>query len=221
MKINVDKIYICHYHKLTDRKKAMMDQLDEFGMTEYVFVENFDKDSWDIKSINEQYPKINAPETRMSPAEKSLALKHSWIVQDTQEKGYSSVLVLEDDAVLCKNFVEHFNRYKQQLPEDWDIGWVGSCFHLREPHISGVNVYKTNRGSRCGHAYCLSRQFAVKMAKEFRNINLPADTYYNYIVKNFSVNNYWFQPPLALQSLEFCSSLNENPNHKWNPQEMG
>jgi len=59
------------------------------------------------------------------------------------------------------------------------------------------------------------------MSKEIKNISLPSDCYYNYIVKKFDVNNYWFQPPLALQSLEFASSLNANPNHRWNPQEMG
>lgn len=221
MKINVDMVYICHYKKLVDRKAAILEQLDRMEITDRVFVEQFDKDNWDEDTINKQYPKINDPGNRMSAAEKSLALKHAWIVQDMHEKGYSSVLVLEDDAVLCENFSEHFNRYKQQLPQGWDIGWVGSCFNLREPQIAGVNVYKTDRGSRCTHAFCLSREFAQKMSKEISNINLPSDCYYNYIVKQHNLNNYWFQPALALQSLEFCSSLNSNPNHRWNPQEMG
>ena len=107
------------------------------------------------------------------------------------------------------------------MPADWDIGWVGSCFNLKEPEISNVNVYKTSRGSRCTHAFCLSKSFSEKMINEIKNINKPSDMFYNYIVKKFDLNNYWFQPPLALQSLEFSSSLNENQNHKWNPQEMG
>ena len=221
MKINVDKIYICHYKKLVDRKTAILEQLNRHEMTDYMFVEQFDKDSWDESTINNQYPKINNPENRMSAAEKSLALKHAWVVQDMYKNGYESVLVLEDDAVLCNDFVEYFNRYKQQLPADWDIGWAGSCFNLREPQVPGVNVYKTDRGSRCTHAFCLSRGFAQKMIKEIGNISMPSDCYYNYIVKKFDLNNYWFQPPLALQSLEFASSLNSNPNHRWNPQEMG
>lgn len=221
MKINVDMVYVCHYKKLTERKAAMVEQLDSAGLTERIFVEHFDKDSWNETDISAGYPRINSPDTKMSPAEKSLALKHAWIVQDMFVNGYSSVLVLEDDAVLCDGFAEHFNRYVSQLPPDWDIGWVGSCFNLREPHIPGVNVYKTDRGSRCTHAFCLSRGFANKMAKEVENVNMPSDCYYNYIVKQFSLNNYWFQPPLALQSLEFASSLNANPNHRWNPQEMG
>ena len=44
MKIDVDKIYICHYTKLTDRKQFMLKQLHDFGMDNYQFVEHYDKD---------------------------------------------------------------------------------------------------------------------------------------------------------------------------------
>jgi hypothetical protein len=59
------------------------------------------------------------------------------------------------------------------------------------------------------------------MIDEVRNIDQPSDCYYNTIVKKFDLNNYWFQPALALQSLEFASSLNANPNHRWDPRAMG
>lgn len=220
MKINVDKVYVCHYSKLVDRKKSILDQLKYFDMDDYQFVELFDRDSWDMESITKEYPQINST-NRMTDGEKSLALKHAWIVRDMYENGYSSVLVLEDDAILCDDFVNRFNFYKQQLPSDWDIGWVGSCFNLKEPQRPNTNVYKTDRGSRCTHAFCLSKLFAQKMQEQFKNISMPSDTYYNYVVKKFQLNNYWFQPPLALQSLEFCSALNADPNHRWNPEEMG
>lgn len=220
MKLNVDKIYICHYKKLTARKKHITEQLHKFGLTDYYFVEEeFDKDTWNMEEVLKEYPNIN--DTEMLNSTKSLSLKHAWIVQDMHNNGYSSVLVLEDDAVFCDDFVNKFNAYVEQMPPDWDIGWVGSCFHLKEPEKPGVNVYRTNRGSRCTHAFCLSKHFATRMADEMRKVTGPPDFYYNHIVEKFDLNNYWFQPPLALQSLDFPSSCNKNPNHKWNPQEMG
>lgn len=220
MNIDVDKIYVCHYSKLIDRKKSILNQFQHFRIDDYSFVEFFDKDSWNMNDITKEYPMINS-NIRMNDGEKSLALKHAWIVKDMYKNGYSSVLVLEDDAILCDDFVNKFNFYKQQLPSDWDIGWVGSCFNLKEPQKPNINVYKTDRGSRCTHAFCLSKLFAEKMQEHFTNINMPSDHYYNYIVKKFDLNNYWFQPPLALQSLEFCSALKDNPNYRWNPEEMG
>lgn len=221
MKIDVDKTYICHYTKLTERKQSILEQLDTCGIDNYQFVELYDKDSWDSEHIKTEYPNIDNPQNNMTPGEKSLALKHAWIVRDMYNNNYSSVLVLEDDAILCNNFTKYFNLFKSQMPEDWDIGWVGSCFNLREPQQPDVYVYKTDRGSRCTHAFCLSKAFAQKAHQEVVNVNRPSDHYYNHLVKSLQLNNYWFQPPLALQSLEFCSALNSNPNHRWPPELMG
>ena len=77
----------------------------------------------------------------------------------------------------------------KQMPIDWDVGWVGSCFHLKEPEVPNVNIYRSRRGSRCGHAYCLSKAFAQKMIHDIRNVDKPADFYYNYIIKKFDLNN--------------------------------
>ena len=204
---------------MTDRKIIILDQLQKLGLDNYIFVEQFDKDSWNTEEITKEFPKI-LHANRINDAERSLALKHAWIVTDMYKQGYSSVLVLEDDAVLVDDFVEKYNSYMNQMPIDWDIGWVGSCFGLKEPEISNINVYKTNRGSRCTHAYCISKSFSINMIDEIKNIDKEADLYYNYIIERFNLNNYWFQPPLALQSLEFFSSLRGNQNHKWNQQEM-
>jgi GR25 family glycosyltransferase involved in LPS biosynthesis len=221
MSIDTDKIYICHYKKLADRKIIILDQLQKLGLDNYIFVEQFDKDSWNTEEITKEFPKILDPDNKINNAERSLALKHAWIVTDMHKQGYSSVLVLEDDAVLVDDFVEKYNSYMKQMPVDWDIGWVGSCFGLKEPEIPNINVYKTNRGSRCAHAYCISKSFCINMIDEIKNIDKEADLYYNYIIERFNLNNYWFQPPLALQSLDFFSSLRGNQNHKWDPQEMG
>lgn len=226
MKIKVDMVYICHYKKLTDRKKHITEQLEKFGLINHYFVEQeFDKDTWNMEDILKKYPNINKNDgilqDQISNSVKSLALKHAWIVDDMYNKKYSSILVLEDDAVLCDDFVNRFNSYVDQLPSDWDIGWVGSCCNLKEPEKPNVNVYRTNRGSRCTHAFCLSARFASKMAREMRKISGPADFYYNHIIKRFNLNSYWFQPPLALQSLDFTSSLKVNPNFKWNAKDMG
>ena len=217
--LNLNFIYICHYNKLIERKKSISQQLSKYNLTNYIFVEHFDKEFLLKDEVKKIYPNIEI--ANMTLGEKSLALKHSWIVNDAYVNKYESILVLEDDAILCDDFVNKFNQDKEQLPNDWDIGWIGSCFHLNEPYIDGINVYPTKRGSRCTHAFCLSRKFMTNMHKEFFNINQPSDCFYNYIIKNFNIENYWFQPPLAFQSLDFCSSLNADPNHKWNPAHMG
>lgn len=217
--IDIEKIYICHYKKLIDRKQFIVEQFKNQNIINYEFVECFDKDSWNLNEINSVYPEIN--KTNLTDGEKSLALKHAWIVEDAFKKNYNSVIVFEDDVELCANFIDKFNFYKKQLPKDWEIGWIGSCFNLKMPEVEGKNVYYSDIGSRCTHAFCLNSSFLKKSHELFKNIDAPSDFYYTKIIKTLKINNYWFQPPLALQSLHFYSSLNSNSTHKWDPSQIG
>lgn len=224
MSINVDMVYICHYAKLQNRKEKMLEQLKVAEIDNYMFVELFDKDSWESEEIQCDYPFIDIDKKlglNMNDGEKSLALKHAWIIIDACNNDFSSVLVLEDDAVLCDDFINKFNEYSEQLPDNWDVAWVGSCFNLREPEELNKFVYKTNRGSRCTHAFALSSSFLKRAVTESYNIREPSDVFYNRILRELNAENYWFQPPLALQNLDFCSSLNNDPNHKWPADQIG
>lgn len=222
MKLNIDKVYVCHYSKLTERKEKLIKQFQFHNIENYEFVECYDKDNWDKNQIRELFPKMDIDRTggtcSLNDAEKSLLMKHCWIINDMHKNNYESVMVFEDDVVLVDNFVELFNEYKKEMPEDWDIGWVGSCFNLKEPQRPGKRVYKTSRGSRCTHAFCLSNSFAKKVIHDINNADEAADWYYNKIIKQFDLNNYWFQPALAFQSLEFTSAISGN---KWTPDIVG
>jgi mannosyltransferase OCH1-like enzyme len=217
-KLNVDNIYICHYNKLKERKQSLLDQFKEERIYTYQFVENFDKNEWVISEIEKEYPRvfsewkkgIDSYDDNAQNSERSLALKHASILKDIFKKQYETSLILEDDVTLCDNFVEYCNLFMEQLPKDWDIAWVGSCLNLHEPEVDGKYVYKTNRGSRCTHAFLVSKSMVNKVIDYISDINLPSDHFYNYLIKEFNLNNYWFEPSLAIQSLDFRSAISGN-----------
>lgn len=157
--LNIDKIYICHWNKLSNRKEKLIEQLDRLGILDYEWVESYDKDNWNLSEIAMQYTKIFEADDDgrlLKPSEISLLLKHCWILKDSYKK-YESILVLEDDVVLDDDFINKFNFYKNQLPIDWDLAWVGSCCDLHAELVNGINVYK-NSGSRCTHAFIVSQK---------------------------------------------------------------
>jgi GR25 family glycosyltransferase involved in LPS biosynthesis len=139
-------------------------------------------------------------------SEISLLLKHCLIVKDAYENGYNSILVFEDDVVLEPNFTERLNNYISQLPQDWDSCWVGSCCGLHAPYIEGINVYKMD-GSRCTHAFLLSKSGIYKIVNDMKFANDPADWYYNMLILKHNLNNYWFEPPLAYQNLKYKTTI--------------
>lgn len=214
-KLNIDNIYICHYAKLEERKKSILEQFKEERIYRYEFVEKFDKNNWNVQEIENEYPKVfkewkkgmDSYDENSQNSERSLALKHTSILKDIFKNQYKISLILEDDVTLCGNFVEYCNFFMKQLPDDWDIAWVGSCLNLHEPKIEGKYVYKTNRGSRCTHAFLVSNSMVNKVINCISNINLPSDHFYNYLIKEYNLNNYWFEPSLSIQSLDFQSAI--------------
>lgn len=215
MKINVDKIYICHWSKLTDRKNFILKHLSENNLDNFEFVETYDKDSWDKELIEIEYPNIfnvynsygyNEPR-KLKLSEISLVLKHCWIIKESKKHNYDSIMVLEDDALLVDNFVEKFNSYKNELPPDWDCAWIGSCCNLHAyPIIENKHIYEVP-GSRCTHAYLLSKKCINTVYNTIKYVDNCSDFYYNYLIDRFKLKNYWFEPELATQNQIFHTTI--------------
>ena len=205
----IDKIFICHWSKLTDRKEELIKVLSEENIFDYEFVCDYDKDTWSEEEIKYDFPKIfevvEGYGRKLKSSEISLSLKHVKIIREVAEK-YEYALVLEDDVILCDNFVEEFLESHNQLPDDWDIAWVGTCCGLHAPTSEGKRVYRVN-GSRCTHAYAISNIGAKKVLSELKYCNTGSDFFFNLLIEKFNLNNYWFEPALAIQSPEFKTTI--------------
>ena len=205
----IDKIFICHWDKLTDRKEELIEVLSEENIFDYEFVCDYDKDTWSEEEIKYDFPKIfevvEGYGRKLKSSEISLSLKHIKIIREVAEK-YEYALVLEDDVILCDNFVEEFLESHNQLPDNWDIAWVGTCCGLHAPTSEDKRVYRVN-GSRCTHAYAISNIGAKKVLSELKYCNTGADFFFNLLIEKFNLNNYWFEPALAIQSPEFTTTI--------------
>lgn len=205
----IDKIFLCHWDKLTDRKEELIQVLSEENIFDYEFVCDYDKETWSEEEIKSEFPKIfevvEGYGRKLKPSEISLSLKHVKIIREVAEK-YEYALVLEDDVILCDGFVEEFLESYNQLPDDWDIAWVGTCCGLHAPTSEGKRVYRIN-GSRCTHAYAISNKGAKKVLSELKYCNTGADFFFNLLIEKFNLNNYWFEPALAVQNSKFQTTI--------------
>ena len=211
-KICVDKIYVCHWNKLTHRKEILGRCITDLKLVDKTeWVELYDKDSWCKQELMQKYPKLfgyNPKGRKINLSEISLALKHIHIIHEVITHKYSNVLVLEDDVVMVDGFIEKFNKYFSQLPSDYDLAWVGTCCELYSKDIEpGVNVYKHESSSRCTHCYIMSYTGAMKMVEQFGDINDAIDWYFNSLIINTPLNNFWFEPPLAYQNINFKTTI--------------
>jgi hypothetical protein len=86
MKINVDKIYVCHWNKLVDRKEILYQQFLKYEIeNEIEYVEDFDVEDLDTCLYNDYYKSINSYNSIMrrytKKSEISLFYKHIKILE--------------------------------------------------------------------------------------------------------------------------------------------
>lgn len=205
----INKIYVCHYTKLTERVESLKEQLSRYNLDTDWILSN-DKEDLNIELLKKEFVNIDkffqlpGHYRKLRLSELSLLLKHYEIWKDMKNNNIQNALILEDDALLSDNFVTLFNEYTKDINKDYDIVWVGSCCDL---HANGTsNLIKTN-SSRCTHGYMLNLKSVDILLENVKYNNYPVDFYFNYIIDKFNLNNYWMEPDLISQNPKFETSI--------------
>jgi GR25 family glycosyltransferase involved in LPS biosynthesis len=138
-------------------------------------------------------------------------LKHNFAWEHSIENNFRNILVLEDDALLCDDFLNKFNKQIEQLPDSYDIVWIGSCCNLHINSLENEKYLYRNSGSRCTHGYLISNKCSLKMVDFFKQNSYPADFLFNKAIHDLNLENYWMEPDLIIQNPSFQTSIqNEN-----------
>ena len=205
------KIFILHYSKLTERKQSVLAQFKKHNITDYEFIELFDKDTrMDTSMFIPNY----------SLSLISLILKHFWVYKEIMNK-YDCALILEDDAVLADNFIELLNKYITELPNDYDMLFIGDGCNLHMQNISKEIcvyekcLYPTHWGgdgaSRCTDSYIVNKKCAIKLCDYINKlnykINMSIDWWINRAARDNNLKVYWSEPTIVTQNKAFKTSL--------------
>ena len=78
---------------------------------------------------------------------------HRRAIEDAINDGVNSVLILEDDALLCPDFSARAIRFANDLPLDWDFAWLGG-HHMQPPTPVKPGIVRSVHMDRC-HAYAV------------------------------------------------------------------
>lgn len=86
-------------------------------------------------------------------------LSHYMLWKTLSYLPYDEILILEDDVILCDNFLEKLIEYKQQLPIDWEYVFVGHCCLPPEDYQNKLsdNIITTTHPPMCTHAYMIKK----------------------------------------------------------------
>lgn len=208
------KIFVLHYSKLTQRKQYILEQFARHGITDYEFIERFDKDAItdnECSEFSENYVANRRTEL-------SLHLKHIYVYRLMMLRDYEDVLVFEDDVILSDGFMKKLAEYMTQLPANYDMLFIGDGCNLHIPKYMQVpnqyiyekclheTVWGGNGAARCTDSYVIHKRCAKKICDYIANLKTKIDSpnggvdwWLNDVARDLSLKVYWAEPTIITQ----------------------
>ncbi|OEF04556.1 glycosyltransferase family 25 protein [Vibrio genomosp. F10] len=204
------KTFVIHVSKgYEERRKHIDKHLPERGITDYEYMLRGDIDDLSDAIRNEFF------DDSLRLPEKSCFYKHYLVMKKVVEEQIPHVLVLEDDAILAKNFLDELLEALDEVSEESNYfvniedAATSVPFSLRIP---GQRLYRSKTNKLCG-GYVYDLSFATRMVTyiETNTIDAPIDGLIGNVRSELGYNIFWCQPPLVSQGSKngmFASELN-------------
>lgn len=216
--INGIPSYVVHYKGNTQRKELMdkifaKEQLenvtwildyDREDVTYQMFVDNFLAHHLEYQKRG-QDPNEFYPHYPLQPEMVSLSLKQK---EAFRRIGYGDApygIMFEDDAIICENFKETFSKYFAELPDDWDVAFIGQGGGKRIPKEriqENVHWYlKDHPADRCADSVVFKRESAKKIYDYMNHFKIcfNPDPELGFWMKVLNMKVYWLEPPIVAQ----------------------
>ncbi|MEM9379047.1 MAG: glycosyltransferase family 25 protein [Planctomycetota bacterium] len=215
-------IYVAHVKQgFEDRRVSIERQLGERRL-EFEFMLDGDvadlsrerMDRWFSGQLAEASPKT------------SCACKHLLIWEAVVERGERAALVLEDDALLSKDFVEVVEaavaemEREHRIDDPWFVSLENSTLRFvpSKERRPGQYLYPASKG-RCTGAYLMGDALARKMleAAEGGGVDVPVDWYVDRWLERADVQPFWCEPTVVEQGSHagvFATALGR-PRTSW------
>lgn len=220
--MSINKIFVIHYTKLTERKLKILDLLKDFK-GEIEFVEVLDKQnipSSDLKKV--YFPNAEDFENKVRPlwdvnlhrfrylneAEISCTMKHIYTFKKIMNENNDHVLIIEDDILPLKDdFITKIENLLDNAPKDWDViylsegigmDFVNSKIQLSEK-VNDELIKASAPSSNCTDAYLWTKKAAEKAYKTLMPFQLVIDWELSSCFYKNNMNVYWMTDPLFQQ----------------------
>lgn len=172
-----DRVAVINLDRRTDRLASFQSQANDLGID---FV---------------RYSAIDAQAFGISPIQ-ACAQSHHKVLTDAAAGGVQRLFIFEDDAEFTPNFVEVFDHISKNLPDDWQMLYLGSWVY---PTIDiGIEGLKRTEGTILTHAYGMKAE-VFDLLIEASEQDMPIDEAYRLIHPQMRV--YVAEPSIVTQKV--------------------
>lgn len=140
-----DRVAVINLARRTDRRDAFYDQIYR-STWPFAWPQLF-------KAIDGQ--RVVAPVGYAAGRNTWACLQsHRRVLEDAINDGVDSILIMEDDVVLCENFGEKAMKFMAEVPDDWEMILFGGNHHKSFPLPVSEGIWKPTCLDRL-HCYAL------------------------------------------------------------------
>jgi len=198
--ISIDKIYVIHYSKLTERKKNILKQFEDNNITNYEFIDNYDRDTITINTLLEY--STNPYKLNCGIITACVAIAHIETYKKIINNNYNLCLIFEDDIILCDNFMNKLNEYLESIPNDIDLGFLVDGCNLHANHYVNNNIISSKiwydaKHSRTTSAYLITKKACEKLLTTIIPIKMEIDQQLNIEIETHNLKTYWCEPTIC------------------------
>lgn len=146
-------------------------------------------------------------ETILSKGALGAFRSHLGVIKDAIENGHQKIAVFEDDIIFCDDFYDRLKIYLDNLPNNWDIMYLGCHFNsCNNPTLLKNNVYKVKDSYGCFSMILNNQNGLFKKIIENPSELIPYDDYIKKIQPN--LNCYVFMP-FFVKTMNTTSDIGE------------
>jgi tetratricopeptide (TPR) repeat protein len=207
-------VFVAHYSPAAVRKEQLDRRMQAIKMSATV-ITSFDREALseqDVECMVNDKLTVELGRALLTKSESSLTIKHFSALQRIVSQNLSHGLLLEDDAVFTEGFKDVFKKATDELPEDYDMLMLGTCWEQEKRGAQFSTHLWLAQAARCTHGILVSQRGA-RIMLDTLPIRSPMDWQINYAVgmplhddeKNTRVRDgprmtiYWAEPGVILQ----------------------
>lgn len=220
--INFDKVYVINMKKDIDRMKELNKQAKDakLNIVRFEAVNGRKLDLSKLKKNNivkikdYSFPNHNKNGRNSLMGSIGCALSHQNIWKKLANSKDSNYLIIEDDVIIPKNFLNLFDISTSQIKGNWDIIFCGGSRVYGKKVNKNIikGVFNGNSWKNCGlFGYVINRNSAKKLIK----MTSPIDNYIDVqLNKNYNkLKVYYLSPHIIKHNYNFNSSRLNNDSY--------
>ena len=177
-KIHWDNIFIINLKRRLDRKNVMTKQFKLQKINKYEFIDAVDGIEPEILDKFMEL-KNNHKTQIVSSGHFACLLSHIKAIEKAKIRGYSNIMILEDDVLLCNDFINQLNKINIPL---YDMVYLGGIINKKKIFFSHWAKSSNILGA---YGYIISSNLFDYVLEELKKLTDCVDLFY---MKNIQLN---------------------------------